>query len=326
MIYYLHNKKYGKISTVNYLKEPAMIVQKPGKVTDRITLLGRRESCIYHLDGGDEAVLLGGGMVHIIPDVLKQIEAFNIDEKKIRRLVLLHSHFDHCGIAAFFKKQWPWLTIVASKVAKELLAKPKVIENIRFMNQMSIDSNDMKHTLQSLGVEEFQGIAVEEVLSDGEKPACGDRTLEIIEVPGHSPCSIAVYVPEEKAMFTSDAAGIAAGDDIFTAANSNFDMYQQSLKKMAAYDINVQLAEHYGARTGKDAKEFLEKSMAAAAAQRRLIEESLNQTGDPGQSARDLTQKAMKVASSTFLPEEVVSLVTTQMVNFIHKKRQSSGE
>lgn len=310
---------------MNYRGESDMIVQKPGRITDRITLLGRREACIYHLDGGDEAILLGGGMVHIIPDVIGQIEQFNIDEKKIHRILLLHSHFDHCGIAGFFKKRWPWVVVAASQAAQDKLANPRVIENIRFMNQVLIERANIAEKLESFGVEAFQGIAVDKVLCDGQKLTCGDRSLEIIEVPGHSPCSIAVYVPEEKAMFTSDAAGISADGEIFTAANSDFDKYQQSLEKMAAYDIGVQLAEHYGARTGKDAEEFLEKSIAAAAAQRSLIEGSLDQTGDPGQSARDLTERAMKMASSTFLPEEVVSLVTTQMVNFIHKKRQSAA-
>lgn len=217
------------------------------------------------------------------------------------------------------------MVVAASQVAQDKLASPRVIENIRFMNQVLIERANIAEKLESVGVEAFQGIAVDQVLCDGQKLVCGDRTLEIIEVPGHSPCSIAVYVPEEKALFTSDAAGISADGEIFTAANADFDKYQQSLEKMAAYDIDVQLAEHYGARTGKDAKEFFEKSIAAAAAQRSLIEASLDQTGDPGQSARDLTERAMKMASSTFLPEEVVSLVTTQMVNFIHKKRQSAS-
>ena len=61
-----------------------MIIDQPGKVTDRILLLGRRESCVYLLKGRNEYALLGGGMVSIVPDVLEQLDAFNIDENKIR--------------------------------------------------------------------------------------------------------------------------------------------------------------------------------------------------------------------------------------------------
>jgi 2-aminobenzoylacetyl-CoA thioesterase len=299
-----------------------MIIQEPGKVTDRITLLGRREACIYHLDGGSDAVLLGGGMIHIIPDVLEQVAAFNIVPEKISRIIILHSHFDHCGIVGFFKKRWPWMTVAASSQAKEMLQKPKIIESIRFMNEQVIDRFNSREKLKDIGVDAFAGLSVEAVLGEGEKITCGDRTLEIIEVPGHSSCSIAAYVPEEKAMFTSDAAGIAAaGKEIFTAANSNFDKYQQSLEKMNAYDVEVQLAEHYGARTGKDGRTAIANAIEAARNYRSRVEASLERTGTPEKSAAELTEITIKNASAEFLPEAVVSLVTSQMVHFIDKNR-----
>ena len=69
-----------------------MVIDQPGNVTDKIILLGRRESCVYLLKGQNEYALLGGGMVTIVPDMLEQIEAFKIDENKIRRMIILHNH------------------------------------------------------------------------------------------------------------------------------------------------------------------------------------------------------------------------------------------
>ena len=97
-----------------------MIIDKPGIVTDRILLLGRKESCVYLFKGTGEYVMLGGGMTYIIPDVIKQIKAYKIEEKKIKRIIIFHSHFDHCGIVSYFKKRWPWVSITASARAKEL--------------------------------------------------------------------------------------------------------------------------------------------------------------------------------------------------------------
>jgi hypothetical protein len=56
-----------------------MKIKEPGKVTDRITLLGRRESNVYLLDGGTEAAIIGGGMVYIVPEVLEQIREMAVD-------------------------------------------------------------------------------------------------------------------------------------------------------------------------------------------------------------------------------------------------------
>ena len=40
-----------------------MIITEPGKVSDTITLLGRPESCVSLVDGGNELALLGGSAV-----------------------------------------------------------------------------------------------------------------------------------------------------------------------------------------------------------------------------------------------------------------------
>lgn len=301
-----------------------MITQEPGKVTERIILLGRRESNVYVLDGGTEVFLVGGGMVHIVPEVLEQLEEFDIDERKISKIVILHSHFDHCGIVPFFKNKWPWVSVAASEAAKAILAKPKVVENIHAMNRATLERENRLEKAKETGFADFSGIDVDEVLKEGQKISCGDRSLEIMEVPGHSPCSIAVYVPGEKALFASDAGGISLGDKdegIFTAANSDFDKYQQSLEKMAARDIEVHLAEHYGARTGQDGRDYLHKSIKAAADFRQKMEESLDRTRDPKQSAAEITEEMMKQTPSDFLPREIVSMIIGQMANFLAKKR-----
>jgi len=240
-----------------------MIIESAGKVTDRILLLGKKESNVYLLMDQDEYTIIGGGMIHIAPDVVKQLQDFAIDEKKIKRIIILHAHFDHCGLAPFLKKRWPWAKITASSRAKELLSTPKVSESIKVMNQGVLAMHGQEKNAKEMGFE-FTNIKVEDTVSGGDTLRCGNLTMEIIDVPGHSSCSIAVYVPEEKAMFASDAGGIPSGDHIFTAANSNFNKFQTSLKKMAGYDIEVHLAEHGGAFTGKDGKNFLNRSIETA--------------------------------------------------------------
>jgi len=73
-----------------------MIITKSGKVTDRILLLGVEESSVYILKGKDEYAFLGGGMVHIVPEIIEQLKEFKIEEKKIRRIIILHSPLP-CG-------------------------------------------------------------------------------------------------------------------------------------------------------------------------------------------------------------------------------------
>ncbi|MEJ2656963.1 MAG: MBL fold metallo-hydrolase [Desulfobacterales bacterium] len=293
-----------------------MIIETPGFVTNRILLLGRKESCVYLLNGKSEYVLVGGGLAYIVPDVIKQLRDFNIEEKKIKRIIILHSHFDHCGIVPFFKKRYPWLTITASERAKELLAKPKVAESISLLNQMMTTEHTTGEKKKDIEIK-FTTINVDDTVKEKDVLTCGDLPLEVIEVPGHSSCSIALYVPREKAMFASDAGGVAFGHKIFTAASSNFDKYQESLKKMAGYEIEVFLSEHFGARTGSDGRLFLQKSIEAAAEFRTILKASLAKTEDVEKSTQEVTDSVMVWMPAGFMPRDIISMIVGQMLRFI---------
>jgi glyoxylase-like metal-dependent hydrolase (beta-lactamase superfamily II) len=291
---------------------------EPGKVTDRILLLGKRESCLYLVDGGRESVVIGGGMAYIAPDLIKQVEAFSVDERKIRRLIILHSHFDHCGLAPFMKKKWPWVIVSASQRAKELLADRRVSESIGNMNRMAMVRAGLEERAGETGFG-FTTIEVEEILREGDRVLCGDLNLDVIEVPGHSSCSIALYLREEKALFASDAAGVRYGDYYMAAGNSNFDLFQQSLEKMSRFEVEVLLGEHFGALDGEEGRGYLQKAITEARKTRNLIEESYCRTGDVEKSTEEVTQAFLSGAPKDFLPPEVLSLVAGQMVRYIAK-------
>ena len=299
-----------------------MIFDKPGKITDGIWLVGRRESCAYIVGRPGDYALLGGAMAYVAPEVLAQLERFGIDEDQIRRIVVLHSHFDHCGMVPFLKRRWPWAAVTASARSKELLQKPQVIETIAALNQLMLAQNNMTQQGEDLGLG-FDGLAVDVVVGEGDRLGCNGLTLEVMAVPGHSSCSIAIYIPEEKALFASDAGGIPFGDKVFTAANANFDQYQESLAKMAAREVEIHLAEHFGARSGEAARRFLQDALVDAAETRRTLERVYTETGDETRTTAIVTDRIMDEAPQGFLPREVVALVAGQMVHFIAKTRST---
>jgi glyoxylase-like metal-dependent hydrolase (beta-lactamase superfamily II) len=296
-----------------------MRIAKAGWITDRILLLGREESNVYLLKG-EEHTIVGGGMITIVPDVLEQLESFGIKESTITRLLILHAHFDHCGIAPFFAKRWPQLKVVTSKRGKDLLANPKVVESITFLSNNAIALAAMEEKAKALNLI-FDGVEVQETVDGGDRVNWGGNELEIIDAPGHSSDSIAAYMPSEKALFASDAGGIPFGDDVFAAGNSNFTKYQETLERFNEYEVEIHLAEHYGAFTGEDGRNYMAKSIAAARETRKLLEESYSRTRDVEESTRELTDLIMKRAPDYFLPREVMAMVIGQMMKYIAKSQ-----
>ena len=84
----------------------------------------------------------------------------------------------------------------------------------------------------------------------------GDRTIEAIHTPGHSPGSL-VYLTEsegKKVLFGQDVHG-----PLDPLILSNKAEYMQSLKMMAALDSDILCEGHYGVYEGKnDVKKFIE--------------------------------------------------------------------
>ncbi len=294
-----------------------MWINKPGPITDTITFLGREESCVY-LVGEDEYTIIGGGMAYILPDIIKQLKRFEIDESKIKRLILLHAHFDHVGIAPYFKKNFNGLQVFSSPRGKDLLSKPQVATSIKEMNIGLLAGEKMEDRADEFGLN-YDSFPVDETLKGGDVVNWGGVELEIIDAPGHSSCSIGVYMPKEKALFASDAGGIPFGDAIFASGNSNFTEYQKSLERFATYDVEIHLAEHYGAFTENEGKTFMKRSIESASQTRKYLDESYARTRDIKKSTTELTDIFMKDAEGYFLPRPVMEMVVEQMVKHIAK-------
>lgn len=301
-----------------------MHLMEPGPVTERITLLGRPESCVQIVDGGGELALIGGAMSYVAPAVVDQIERFAVDVEKIRRLIILHAHFDHCGLVPALKRRWPWATITASARARELLSNTKVSRTIAAMNQAAARRFGLARQVRERDCQ-FTSIEVEEVVGDGDLLRCGDLSLQVLAVPGHSSCSIAVYVPELEALFPSDAAGVSVGDFFLAAGNSNFDLYQQSLEKMATLEVGAILREHYGAVLGDEARGFLARSIDEAQKTRGLLLDSIGRTGDVRRSTDEVVDALIDGAPEDFLPREVLAMVVGQMVRWAAKQAEASS-
>ena len=236
----------------------------PHTIHPRIEYLGRQEMNVYLLKG-KEYMFIEGGMSYIIPDLLRQFQERRIDISRITRLLVLHSHFDHCGIAPFFQRKIPGLRIIGSRRSQELYGKEKVINFIRDRNREMIQRLNMEKEADELGLY-FDRMAIDEAVGEGDSIDLGEGVeVRIIEMPGHSSCSIAAYVPSLKALFPSDAGGIPGeGEEIFASGNEDFILYQKSLEKLRPLEVEVVCLARNGAFTGPEARAYLARSIKAA--------------------------------------------------------------
>ena len=153
------------------------------------------------------SLIISGGMSYLAPVVRNQLDAFGIDEKRIQKLLILHSHFDHVGLVPFFQRRYPDLQVYASARAWQILRMPKGIETINAFGRLVAERMGVTGWLEGHDLE-WRDDVVGRVVSEGATIDLGGLTVQILETPGHSSCSISAYVPE-----IQDALSIRWGRD-----------------------------------------------------------------------------------------------------------------
>jgi glyoxylase-like metal-dependent hydrolase (beta-lactamase superfamily II) len=144
-------------------------------------------------------------------------------------VVLTHCHPDHLEAAVQLQRSGAKLAMHADEIA--------------YMN------GEGRALATALGMN-FPEITFDVILGEGGL-TLGDETLEVIHTPGHSPGHVCLYWPKHKALIAGDlvfAQGVGRVD--FTGGSG--EQLKESIKKVAAYDIELLLPGHGPILRGKE--------------------------------------------------------------------------
>jgi 2-aminobenzoylacetyl-CoA thioesterase len=154
-------------------------------------------------------------------------------------------------------------------------------------------------------------------IREGDRMDLGDLEVLIQEIPGHSSCCVAAYIPKLKALFPTDGGGIPFDQTIVTSGNSNYTKYQQSLGRLKDMSVDYYCADHYGYVIGEEARTFISKSIEMAKITRAQMEEVYRSTRDIDEAAQKLIASFYEENPSYFLTPEIFLDVYRQMVRHI---------
>jgi glyoxylase-like metal-dependent hydrolase (beta-lactamase superfamily II) len=241
------------------------------------------------VEGKNSSMLINGGISYIVPELLRQLEEFQIDEKKINKFLILHSHFDHVGIVPYFKKRYPELTVYASLRAQQILHNPKAINSINRSSRYAAKKAGRSEAYSDCHLDWPSDLPIE-ALSEGDVIDLGDLEIDIFDTPGHSSCCVSAYAPQLKALFPSDAGGVPCKQRINVYGTYNYTQFQQSLEKLKDLDVEYLCADHYGYVSGLEAKGFIRQAITLARERRTLMLDIYQKTGDINASAKELAE------------------------------------
>lgn len=189
-----------------------------------------------------------------------------LDTRPLDYILLTHSHFDHCLGSGYISKMYPDCKIISGAYAGKIMAKDSAKATMRRLDKAAaessgeefIDYTDLLHT----------DILVE----DQDLIDLKGTQIKVVSLPGHTRCSTAFYIVEDKFFISCETIGIMCNEIlVMPSFLVGYDMTIDSINKAAGYDIDYYFIPHQGYILGNDCKEFFEKSIKSHIMGRDLI-------------------------------------------------------
>ncbi|WP_054699852.1 MBL fold metallo-hydrolase [Desulfosarcina cetonica] len=174
----------------------------------------------------------------------------------------------------------------------------------------------MDHTHDGIPLD-FADIHVAHGMGDGDRLDLGDGlSLQFFNTPGHSRCSLSVYLPERRILFPGDAVPFPerGRNELTVTANHDYPDYLSSLEKLRPLSIKMVAYEHCGMLNGNDAKQIVSRGLAASLKQRERIRTRFRELGDAKRLVDETVAKYQTVDLFRLLSVDVLRPIIRRMV------------
>ncbi|MEQ8174896.1 MAG: MBL fold metallo-hydrolase [Syntrophomonadaceae bacterium] len=235
-------------------------------ISENVACLGNRHFHIYVV-GREKAAIIECAVSGAAANFKQQWEALSPHKPRVEYLMAMHAHFDHvCGIPAL-KGIFPQAAVAASAKAQRVLGKVEIVTDFFSQDRSMLDILSREGLLdESVAIPQVEKIDVGFILEPGQTVYLDQGLeLEIIAAPGHSSDSLAAWLPADKILFISDAAGFQMSDsEIFPIFFQSYPIYMETLKKLQGYPARIIGIPHETIWRGTDIELFYQRAVNAA--------------------------------------------------------------
>ncbi|MFZ5596307.1 MAG: MBL fold metallo-hydrolase [Bacillota bacterium] len=233
-------------------------------INDLVNAYGNRLFNIYTA-GRKEKVLIECGVSGLVQSIAAQVGGTE-EAGMVKSLVVMHAHFDHvCGLPGL-RAVFPGAGTVSSARAAQILLNNKVMKGFYcedramtgVLNPAMDDSGDNYRDREDWTIKIDRAIQGDEVWK-----LEGGVDVHFYMAPGHSPCSMMVYIPGEETLFSSDCAGFPVDEKrVFPTFFSSYEDYVQSMKKILEMPVSCLAPAHCDIIRGRsEVKKFVRNSL-----------------------------------------------------------------
>jgi glyoxylase-like metal-dependent hydrolase (beta-lactamase superfamily II) len=197
----------------------------------------------YVLDA-ERPVLVDAGTADGVERILTALDALSVAPGKVAAVLVTHVHLDHAGGAGALARRCENATVYVHERGYDYLTDPAELDRLRESVDAAVGTAD------AYGVPETTPAERTVAVSGGERLDCGDRTLRLVDAPGHAPHHYAVFDEATDALFSIDSAGTHLGGRLYpTTPPPSFDLAANvaTCERLRRLGPSVNLYGHFGA-------------------------------------------------------------------------------
>lgn len=224
---------------------------------------------------GDSGFLLDDGVTSILVDTGFGFTGFRmadniakvLGERRLDYIFLTHSHYDHALGSAYVLRRYPEATVVAGRYAASVFPRPGAQRVMRELDGKFAAENGVTD-YEFLGEE----LRVDIACDDGDTVQAGDMRFTVVDLPGHTKCSVGYYCPERKFLIATESLGVYDGRELIVPTYLvDYDASLASIDRVCAMEVESFLSPHLGLLNAEQRDFFLQNARAAAVAGRDFI-------------------------------------------------------
>ncbi len=269
----------------------------------------------FLIDDGETSILYDSGFAFTGIGMVDKIKE-QLGNRKLNYIFLTHSHYDHVLGALYAMRQWPDAKVIAGEYAAKIFNKPSA---------KSVMRNLDKKFATTCGAEPYEDIIdelkVDITVNDGDIITAGKMTYKVVDLPGHTRCSVGFYLIEKKLLLSTETLGIYAGNGIILPSFLvGYEMTLDSIKKVENMDVENILVPHYGLLDREHTVVFLKKAKEVA----HMTAEDFSARIKNGQTDNELIEYFKSIYYHDYIkviyPIDAIELNTSCMINLIKRE------
>jgi glyoxylase-like metal-dependent hydrolase (beta-lactamase superfamily II) len=203
---------------------------------------------------GSRFTLIDAGIAGRLELIEQELHDAGAKLADIHQIIVTHFHGDHTGTLSELQRLTGARTLAHQLDAAVVRGDAPAPEPVLSEPEQAIYDYFTK------GIPDAPAANVEVELSDSDEIDldCGAR---VIHVPGHTPGSIALYLPERQILFTGDASGSVNGRPVVGVFNTDPKQAKRSFQRLAELEFEIACFGH-GPAVTHDASASFRQSAA----------------------------------------------------------------